>query len=66
MDDRHGATSTVIISQLPTDQWYPAIGENTITEAILDRLMHNALGLQLKGASMRKISGKLTENEHLN
>ncbi len=55
MDDRHGATSTVMISQLPTDQWYAAIGDNTLADAILDRLMHNAHRLPLKGESMRKI-----------
>src|SRR5690554_7963728 len=41
MDDRHGTHSTMIISQLPTDQWYAAIGDNTLADAILDRLMHN-------------------------
>ena len=65
MDDRHGSTSTVIISQLPTDEWYAAIGDNTLADAILDRLMQNAHRLQLKGESMRKILGKLTEGEHL-
>ena len=65
MDDRHGSTSTVMISQLPTDQWYAAIGDNTLADAILDRLMHNAHRLVLKGESMRKILGELTEGEHL-
>jgi len=65
MDDRHGSTSTVMISQLPTDEWYAAIGDNTLADAILDRLMHNAHRLPLKGESMRKILGKLTEGEHL-
>tara|TARA_R110002072_G_C7941408_1_gene532522 strand:+ start:1788 stop:2534 length:747 start_codon:yes stop_codon:yes gene_type:complete len=65
MDDRHGSTSTVMISQLPTDEWYAAIGDNTLADAILDRLMHNAHRLSLKGESMRKILGKLTEGEHL-
>jgi DNA replication protein DnaC len=65
MDDRHGATSTVMISQLPTDQWYAAIGDNTLADAILDRLMHNAHRLPLKGESMRKKLGKLTDGEHL-
>lgn len=65
MDDRHGTTSTVMISQLPTDEWYAAIGDNTLADAILDRLMHNAHRLSLKGESMRKILGKLTEREHL-
>jgi DNA replication protein DnaC len=65
MDDRHGQTSTLVISQLPTDQWYASIGDNTLADAILDRLMHNAHRLQLKGESMRKIRGQLTEDEHL-
>lgn len=54
-----------MISQLPTDEWYAAIGDNTLADAILDRLMHNAHRLSLKGESMRKILGKLTEGEHL-
>jgi len=54
MDDRHGSTATVMISQLPTDQWYQSIGDNTLADAILDRLMHNAHRINLKGESMRK------------
>ncbi|MBE9560216.1 MAG: ATP-binding protein [Proteobacteria bacterium] len=65
MDDRHGDTSTVVISQLPTDQWYATIGDNTLADAILDRLMHNAHRLLLKGESMRKIMSDLTQDEHL-
>ncbi|HNO75409.1 MAG TPA: ATP-binding protein [Nitrosomonas mobilis] len=41
IDDRHGATSTVIISQLRTDQWYSSIGDNILADAIPDRLTHN-------------------------
>lgn len=65
MDDRHGHASTVIISQLPTDQWYQSIGDNTLADAILDRLMHNAHRIKLKGESMRKMQSELTEREHL-
>ena len=65
MDDRHGHQSTVMISQLPTDEWYAAIGDNTLADAILDRLMHNAHRLKLTGESMRKIRDKLTDGEHL-
>lgn len=65
MDDRHGHSSTVVISQLPTEEWYTSIGDNTLADAILDRLMHNAHRLQLKGESMRKIRGQLTDGEHL-
>ena len=54
MDDRHGSSSTVMISQLPTDQWYQSIGDNTLADAILDRLMHNPR-IKLKGESMRKL-----------
>jgi len=65
MDDRHSHTSTLMISQLPTQQWYASIGDNTLADAILDRLMHNAHRVQLKGESMRKIQGQLTDGEHL-
>ncbi|HEY5574669.1 MAG TPA: IS21-like element helper ATPase IstB [Anaerolineales bacterium] len=65
MDDRHGHTATLIISQLPTDQWYASIGDNTLADAILDRLMHNAHRLQLKGESMRKRMANLTDGGHL-
>ena len=65
MDDRHGSSSTAVISQLPTDQWYASIGDNTLADAILDRLMHNAHRLPLKGESMRKRLSNLTDGEHL-
>ena len=63
MDDRHGKHSTVVISQLPTDQWYASIGDNTLADAILDRLMHNAHRMQLNGESMRKKGLLLTQDE---
>lgn len=59
MDDRHNESATVIISQLATDQWYASIGDNTLADAILDRLMHNAHRLELSGESMRKELNKL-------
>ena len=55
----------MMISQLPTDQWYASIGDNNLADAILDRLMHNAHRLTLKGEPMRKVLGQLTEDEHL-
>jgi hypothetical protein len=64
MDDRYGSTSTFMISQFPTDQWYASIGDNTLANAILDRLMHNAHKLNLQGESMRKRKSELTECEH--
>ncbi len=54
MDDRYHAGSTLMASQLPVDQWYATIGDNTLADAILDRLIHNAHRLALKGESMRK------------
>lgn len=54
MDDRHGSASTMILSQLPTSEWYQSIGDNTLADAILDRVMHNAHRIELKGESMRK------------
>ena len=55
IDNRHGSSSTLMISQLPTDQWYESIGDNTLADAILDRLMHNAHRVELKGETMRKL-----------
>ena len=65
MDDRHGSASTVMVSQLPVDQWYVTVGDNTLADALLDRLIHNAHRLALKGESMRKKMVQLTEREHL-
>jgi DNA replication protein DnaC len=65
MDDRYGQSATIMISQLPTDQWYMAIGDNTLADAILDRLMHNAHRINLKGESIRKKLNSLTQVEHL-
>jgi DNA replication protein DnaC len=54
MEDRHGRGATLITSQLPTPHWHEAIGDPTLADAILDRLLHNAHKIQLKGESMRK------------
>jgi DNA replication protein DnaC len=54
IEDRTGSTSTLITSQLPTDRWHDHVGEPTIADAIMDRLIHNAHQIQLKGGSMRK------------
>ena len=62
-DDRYGKYSTVVVSQLPTEEWYGSLEDNTLADAILDRLMHNAHRLQLKGESMRKREVILTEVE---
>jgi len=53
-EERHGSSSTLITSQLPIENWHDHIGDPTIADAILDRLIHNAHRIQLKGGSMRK------------
>jgi len=64
MEDRHGLKSTLITSQLPIDQWHKAIGDATLADAILDRLLHNSHQLKLRGESMRKILSKMTDSDH--
>jgi DNA replication protein DnaC len=54
IEDRHGRKSTLIASQLPVASWYEVIGESTIADAILDRLIHGAHRIELSGASLRK------------
>jgi hypothetical protein len=54
LDDRHGRASTVVTSQVPVEHWHDVIGNPTIGDAILDRLVHNAHRLQLSGESMQK------------
>lgn len=54
IEDRHGRKSTIIASQLPVASWYEIIGEETIADAILDRLIHTAHRIELKGESMRR------------
>jgi DNA replication protein DnaC len=54
VEDRYGAGSILITSQLPVDAWHDVIGEPTFADAILDRIVHNAYRLELDGQSMRK------------
>jgi DNA replication protein DnaC len=54
IEDRHGKRSTIIASQLPTAKWYDLLEEPTIADAIMDRIIHNAQRIELKGDSMRK------------
>ena len=56
MEDRHGSKSTLITSQLPVKQWHSAIGDATLADAILDRLVHNSHRIPLKGKSMRSMN----------
>ena len=54
IEDRHGRKSTLLSSQLPVAQWYEIIGDSTIADAILDRMVHTAHRIELKGESLRK------------
>jgi DNA replication protein DnaC len=58
VDDRHQRGSTIITSQVPIDHWHEVIADPTIADAVLDRLVHNAHRLELKGDSMRKITAQ--------
>lgn len=64
MEDRHGLKSTLITSQYPVAKWHDRIGEPTMADAILDRIVHNAHKITLKGESMRKTKASLTQREH--
>lgn len=54
IEDRHARKATIIASQLPVSSWYNIIGEETIADAILDRLVHTSHRIELKGESLRK------------
>ena len=54
LDDRHAVASTLITSQYPPARWHELIGDATVADAILDRLIHGAHRIELKGESMRK------------
>ena len=53
-DDRYGRRSTVLTSQLPVASWHAQIGDPTIADSILDRLVHNAYRIEMNGESMRR------------
>ena len=63
IDDRHNRSSTIITSQLPMEKWHAVVGDPTIADAILDRVIHNAYTLNLKGDSVRKKHSRLTKKK---
>ena len=63
IEDRHEKSSTIITSQVPVKQWYDLIGEKTIADAILDRIVHDAQRVELKGESLRKRKTELEITE---
>ena len=62
LDDRQGAGSTLVTSQFPVSQWHEIIADPTVADAILDRLIHNAYRIELKGESMRKSQGAASKD----
>jgi len=64
IEDRHQKHSTIITSQIPVKDWYDIIGEKTIADAVLDRIVHHALRVELYGESLRKKKSK-NENVYL-
>ena len=64
IEDRHGLSSTIITTQLPIGNWHDTIKDPTIADAILDRLIHNAHKITLKGESMRKLRSNLTNKKN--
>jgi DNA replication protein DnaC len=63
LEDRHNTQSTIVASQLPVKHWHETIGNATLADAILDRLIHNAYTIELKGESMRKIKTQKTSKK---
>lgn len=63
VEDRHGKSSLMITSQVPVKQWFDLIGEKTIADAILDRIVHDSIRIELKGESLRK---RKTETVEMN
>ncbi len=57
IEDRHGRRSTIVTSQLPVGHWHEAMGDPTLADAILDRLVHNAYRIELRGDSLRRRAG---------
>lgn len=61
IEDRHNKGSIIVTSQIPVQGWYDIIGEKTIADAVLDRLIHNSHRIELSGESMRKKRSKNTQ-----
>lgn len=64
IEDRHGKRSTIFTSQLPIKQWYEVIGEKTIADAILDRILNNAQRIELRGESLRRKEHKKVNDQN--
>lgn len=63
LDDRYGRSATMVVTQVPVADWHSRIPDPTISDAVLDRLIHNAYRLELKGESMRKVHSPLITSD---
>jgi DNA replication protein DnaC len=63
LDDRYGRSATVVVTQVPVAEWHSRVPDPTLSDAILDRLIHNAYRLELEGESMRKVHSPLHTND---
>jgi DNA replication protein DnaC len=64
-EDRYNSKTTILTSQYPVEQWHNRIGDPTMADAILDRIIHNGIRVPLAGDSLRKTMNALDESEHL-
>ena len=64
LEDCHNVRSTLVTNQILVQNWHEIIGDPTLADAILDRLVHNAYKITLKGESMRKKLKSLTQAGH--
>ena len=65
IDDRYHRSSTLITSQLPIKDWHESVGDATLGDAILDRLIHNAHRIEVKGPSMRETIAKKSSKKEI-
>ena len=63
LDDRYGRSATMVVTQVPVTEWHIRIPDPTLSDAVLDRLIHNAYRLELQGESMRKVHSPLHDNQ---
>jgi DNA replication protein DnaC len=64
IEDRYGRTSTLLATQIPVADWHDRLGKPSLSDAVMDRLIHNAYQQELEGESMRKIRSPLTHSGH--
>lgn len=64
LDDRYGRSATMVVTQVPVTDWHARLPDPTLSDAILDRLIHNAYRLELQGESMRKVHSPLSNDRN--